>query len=708
MAIRTFGALSASVLAIAAHGTALAQNVATEGQAAEQGGLAEIIVTAEKRSESAQKTAAAVTAVSSEELVQKGVVDLRAVQTLVPSARFQQEGQSTQVFLRGVGSNLDFANVEQVVSFNFNGVYIPREGTSAPLFDIERVEVLPGPQGTLYGRNAVGGTVNAGFVKPKREASFNGVLEGGNFDLVHGTAVVNSPLGEHLAARIGVDYTHTKGYMKSGAEAKDDLAVRLGLLYDANTGFDVYLWGYFVDKSGTAPNLVNKGTDPATFAYSENTFLHSDPWDDTRTGALAPLAPFGQPKAESLYYKNYVAGSEINVDLGGVGTLTYIPSYFKLDTEYGYWLGGVPAHYKIGYDQTTHEMRVAGSSDNLKWIGGVYYYWMSVKQDVRVLPGTPYEGIYFNNSKGVKTGIAAFGQLTYSVSSNARIIVGGRYSSDKAEAAGISYLLQPYTFNRRFNRFDVKAGVEADIGDRSMAYATFQTGYTPGTYNPFPATVGNDNLVKPAKLTSFTAGVKNRFLDDRLQLNVEAYYYDYRDLYIQAFDQSKLFNPIFNAKKVEIYGLQADFKFKPTRADLLSMSVSYNHARNKDFITPEGQNFNGLSPAYAADWTVAAEYSHDFDIGSNGYLRAQADARYESPFYADFIHNLGTRQQSYVKSNASLTYYSNSGRWNLGAWVKNLTNEAVIAATAFAGIPGPATAYLEPPRTYGVRLGVNF
>jgi iron complex outermembrane receptor protein len=708
MAVRSIGILSASVLAIVAHGTAFAQTAGSTEQAAEQEGLGEIIVTAEKRSENVQKTAAAVTAVTGESLVEKGVVDLRAVQTLVPSARFQQEGQSTQVFLRGVGANLDFANVEQVVSLNFNGVYIPREGTSAPLFDIERIEVLPGPQGTLYGRNAVGGTVNASFVKPKKEASVSGVLEAGNFDLFHGTAILNAPLSENLSARLGVDYTHTSGYMTSGAEAKDDFAVRLGLLYDANNGFDAYLWGYFVDKSGTAPNLVNKGTDPATFAYSENAFLRPNPWDDTRTGALAPLAPFGQPSAGPLTYKNYVGGAEINIDVGDSATLTYIPSYFDLKLDYGYWLGGVPAFYDIAYEQTTHELRLSGESDKLKWIVGGYYYWMSVIQDVRVLPGTPFEGIYFNNSKGIKTGVAVFGQASYSISPSFRVILGGRYSSDKAEAAGISYLLQPYTFNRRFNRFDVKAGLEADVGPASMAYFTFQTGYTPGTYNPFPATPGNDNLVKPAKLSSFTAGIKNRFLDDRLQLNLEAYYYDYRDLYIQAFDQSQLFNPIFNAQKVEIYGVQADLKFKPSSADTLSFSVSYNHARNKDFTTPAGQNYNGLSPAYAADWTISADYSRDFDIGSHGYIRVQADARYESAFYADFLHNLGTRQQPYVKTNASLTYFSNSGRWNLGAWIKNITNEPVIAATAFAGIPGPATAYLEAPRTYGVRLGFNF
>ncbi|WP_158258063.1 TonB-dependent receptor [Sphingopyxis lindanitolerans] len=707
MAYRKFIVVAASMLALA-QGNAFAQEASTDAAATDESGLGDIVVTANKREENLQRTAAAVTAVSGDLLVEKGVTDLRGVQALVPSARFQQEGQSTQVFLRGIGSNLDFANVEQVVSFNFNGVYIPREGTSAPFFDIERIEVLPGPQGTLYGRNAVGGTVNVGFVKPKQEAEFSGVLEAGNYDLWHGTAVVNVPISDTLAARLGVDYTHTSGYQTSGAEAKDDLAVRLGLLYDADKGFNIYFWGYVVDKDGTAPNLVNKGFDPATGAYSENAFLHDNPWDDTRTGTLAAFAPFGQPRAEDLDYRNYVAGAEINIALSDTTTFTYIPSYLDLKLDYGYWLGGIPAHYDVAYEQTTHELRLSGDTDRLKWIAGLYYYHMSVDQDVRVLPGTPFEGIFFNNDKGIKEGFAAFGQATYSASDTFRVMAGGRYSSDHAEATGTSFTLQPYNFDRKFKRFDFKLGAEADLGASTMAYLTYQTGYTPGTYNPFPATPGNDNLVKPAKLSSITAGLKNRFLDDRLQLNLEAYYYDYRDLYIQAFDQSKLFNPIFNAEKVEIYGVQADLKFKPTTADLLSLSVSYNHARNKDFTTPDGQNFNGLSPAYAADWTLAAEYSRDIDVGSSGYVRLQGDGRYESSFYADFIHNLGTRQKPYVKLNASVTYFANSGRWNLGAWIKNITDEPVIAATAFAGIPGPATAYLEPPRTYGVRLGFNF
>jgi iron complex outermembrane receptor protein len=140
--------------------TALTARIALADAADSSEALAEITVTAEKQSQNLQKTAAAVTAISAETLLDAGVTDLRAAQKLVPSVRFQAEGNNTQVFIRGVGANLDQANVEPNVAFNFAGTYLPREATSAGFFDVEQFEVLPGPQGTLYGRSAIGGTIN--------------------------------------------------------------------------------------------------------------------------------------------------------------------------------------------------------------------------------------------------------------------------------------------------------------------------------------------------------------------------------------------------------------------------------------------------------------------------------------------------------------------------------------------------------------------
>jgi len=212
--------------------------------------------------------------------------------------------------------------------------------------------------------------------------------------------------------------------------------------------------------------------------------------------------------------------------------------------------------------------------------------------------------------------------------------------------------------------------------------------------------------VKPTDLIAFTGGYKTRLLDNSLQVNTEVYYYDYEDMEVQAYDINSPFNEIFNAQKIEIYGAQLDVLYAVTANARLNLNVGYSHARNEEFITPAGDDFSGLEPAYAPDWTVLAGYDQGFPVGS-GTLRARIDARFESEWFADYVHNPGTKQDDSWKADASLTYEA-PANWTLGVWIKNITNEAVLAATASAGIPGPATAYLESPRTFGLRATFDF
>ncbi|QUT04623.1 TonB-dependent receptor [Sphingobium phenoxybenzoativorans] len=698
----------ASLAAIVTPGTAFAQ--AGEEGAQSSGGIEDIVVTAQKRSENLQKTPAAVTALSPEVLTQAGVTDLRSVQALVPAARFQPEGNTTQVFLRGIGSNLDFASIEQSVSFNFNGIYIPREGTSAPLYDLERIEALPGPQGTLYGRSAIGGTVNVSFARPKHKTEISGVLEAGNYSLLHGTVVGNAPLTDTLAIRLAVDYIYHKGYMETGSDSKDTISARIGLLYEPNSDVSIYWWGYTAHKYGSTPNLVNKGLDPNTFTFSENAFLRDRPWDDLRPGALAGTAPFGQPTRSEQNYRNWVTGAEVNFNLSDDVKLTYIPGYFFLHSEVEpYWLGVIPAYKLDRYKEITQELRLSGNSGKLDWLLGLYGYRVTGRGQGRVLINTPLEFFSSNVLSNKLEGAAIFGQGTYSISDPLRVTIGGRLGTDRRRANGISLEDQvtPYAFRNTYKRFDYKVGVEFDVAPQIMLYATYQTGYQPGTYNETFATPTQTNAVKTATLDAISGGFKARFFDNKLQINNEVFFYTYKDLFMQQYDASKAYNQIFNAAKVTIPGNELDIVFQPTRDDQLKLNVSYIKARNKDFITPAGDNYNGFSTPYAADWTISGGYYHDFHFGS-GYLRAQGDARYESSFWSDFVHTPGVRQKAYVKANANITYYADNGGWSFGAWIKNITNEAVIAATAAAGIPGPATAYLEAPRTYGVRGTFNF
>ena len=329
--------------------------------AANNAGLEVITVTAQKVREDLQKTPAAVTAISGDVLVSAGVYDIRGVQNLMPSVRFMAENASTELYIRGVGSTLDLPNIEPPNAFNFNGVYIPREGTSVGLFDIDSVELLPGPQGTLYGRAALGGAVNVEFKRPTQELETSGLLEVGDYSLVHATVVQNLPVSEELALRGAFDYIQHDGYLQTGADSKDDYAGRLSAQYEPTDALDIYVWLHGAKKDGKSPNLVRRGFNGGTFNGNPNAFNTSDAWDDR----IDPGAPTASPQD----YENMVLGAQVDWDLGDA-TLTYIPGYFYLDWAADYWLENIPALLTAHYNQVTNELRLASNTDSQAAMAG--------------------------------------------------------------------------------------------------------------------------------------------------------------------------------------------------------------------------------------------------------------------------------------------------------------------------------------------------
>jgi iron complex outermembrane receptor protein len=674
---------------------------APDAEAAAAPTLEEITITSRKIEESQQSAPAAITALTGESLVQVGALDLRGAQNFVPSVRFQAENASTEIYVRGVGSTLDLPNIDPPTSFHFNGVYIPREGTSVGFFDLARLELLPGTQGTLYGRSSLGGVVDVSFNRPTREFETSAVLEAGNHSLLHGTFVQNVPLTQSLAVRAAVDFVDRDGYLATGADAANDVSGRLSAVYVPSEAVDLYWWANYSSRNGAPANLVRRGYNGGRFDGDPEAFDHGDPWDDRISS--------GAPNAGDQDYGNLVTGAELAVDLGGL-KLTYVPAYFHLDWNNEYWLENIPAYLSAKYDQITQELRLSSAPDaGVQWLAGLYAYRMTNAGDF-VVGGFPLTKIARNRLEGY----AAFGQATFAPAERTRVTVGARASFDGREGAGTTPFGQPFGADEDHDRLDWKLAVERDLAPASLLYATVQTGYQPGTYNPFPASAARSNLVRPAKLTAYTLGSKNRFLDERLQANVEVYYYDYRDLFVQSFNLNTALLTTFNAEQVEIYGSQFDLLFQAGANGRLNLSVGYLHARFEEFVVPRDidigtprRDYAGYQLQYAPDWTVSAGYQHDFPLGA-GYLRARADTRYESEFWGTFTHARGTRQPGYFKTDASLTYHSADEAWSAGLWVRNLENEAVLAATTTGQFGPYADAFIEPPRTYGARVTFRF
>jgi iron complex outermembrane recepter protein len=706
------------VLVAAAAGSLSAHNAAEAAEA--QGGIEEVVVTATKQVQNLQRTPAAITAIDSAAIVTAGVTDIRGAQNLVPSVRFQPQNAATEIYMRGVGSTIDLPNIESPTSLNFNGIYIPREVSAVPFFDMANIEVLPGPQGTLYGRGSLGGIVNATYARPTDANEGFITAEAGNYSLAHVTAVGNVTASDTLSFRAGVDYAKADGYLKSGANSTDNITARVSLTAKPSDTVEIYAWSVYSRRKGDSNNVVTVGVDPLTGNYSPGSFLRDDPWDDTRTpGMLAlpanpNLPPPSAPVALPTDGKTSLTGAEIAVKLGDA-TLTWIPSYLKADVDVAYFFGAYPTDKYDEAKQWTQELRLNGEIAGWTYLAGIYAY-SSKTSGTFTITGFPIAIVDENKLRGQ----ALFGQATHALTDRSRFTVGGRFSQDKRDGSGTYTGFQganfvvnvPYDYAEKFNHADFKVGAEFDATDSAMLYAAVQSGYQPGTFNTYPSVPTASNAVKSAKLVAVTAGAKSRWMDNRLQVNTEFFYYDYKDLFASAYNTVLNTTQTFNAQKVEIYGNQLDVLFRPTDADQLRLSIGYLHARNKKFELPDGTaNFNGLQLQYAPDWTISAGYHHDFQLGA-GFLRAQFNTRFESSYFSDFYHTPGGKQDSYTKTDASLTYYGADERWSVALWAKNLEDEAVFAATA-GGSSSPlqplaATTNLEPPRTYGVRVNYKF
>ncbi|WP_313805922.1 TonB-dependent receptor domain-containing protein [Sphingobium sp.] len=691
---------SAAALCAGAGMTPAAAQTTQRSASDDNGGLVDIIVTAEKRSVSSQRAAAAITAITSDEITARGIQNVLQVQNLVPALKLAQEGSTAVAFIRGVGVAINL-NTDPGVSVNFNGTNIPRDVTGATnMFDVERVEVLPGPQGTIYGRSASGGVINVDFKRPGKEMGGDFQVEYGNYDFVHLSGAIDLPASETARFRIAANYNKRDGYLSSGSGAEDDLGFRLSTVLEPTDRLSVFLWGSYIAHRGSFPNGVN---------YP---FLDPDhPYNDLQPAAYQAFGPV----SEGTFHQDvYLAGGQ--VDYKGDGfTLSYIPAYSRAKADTYYFYGGVPIVFDYSVDQQSNELKLATDpGSRLQVLGGLYQFRMSYKDFV---VGLPFGNVYdFPLSK--LYGVSAYAQFTYSLNPALRVVVGGRYSSTKRHAEvnenlGVGVPPQPFTFSKRYNRADWKAGIEADVGPASMAYATIQTGFNPGTFNTNPSVPGSKPGVDPTKLLSYTAGIKNRFFNNRVQFNVEGFYYDYRDLLVTAANVRTGVTQAYNAKKVEIYGMQVDTRYAPTSRTEFHASVGYLHAENKDFIFPDPSggadiDLTGLTPIYAPRWTINVGASQTIPLRSGAEIVLRADNHTESHAWAQFDHAPGTRTGSYSKTDLSISFSPAGKPFSLTGWVQNVENARQTSLAVSGGIPGPAAIVLARPRTYGVRMGFDF
>jgi iron complex outermembrane recepter protein len=739
--------------------------VAAAGQdlagAAEEGGMEEVIVTAQRREENLQKAALAVSAIAGETLTQQSVTQAVDLTRLFPALQIAPASSLTQIYLRGVGTFGANAFAEQGVAFNLDGAYLSRPAAPAALFyDLERIEVLKGPQGTLYGRNATGGAMNVITAKPKL-----GVTEGyvnaelGNYSAVKTSAAVNLATGERSALRFAGQYAARGGYFNDGYDDEDTKALRGQYRFDGDSVDVTAMIDYgHVGGQGIGGTIMpllagNRRLGP------------SDPAVIAAYVARPPTPPVPQIRARADGYQSndyFGALATIDWDLG-FATATFVPAYRKTDLDFLNYSGSFAIDVIEKSEQTSFEARLANQGDRLKWVLGAYWFDEQVSADQAFDQAS--NGTRINSALDT-TSYALFGEGTWSFTDRFRGTLGLRYTTDNKRQDTLARTL-PFvgfvppgppnfvpiildipttaTTDVDFSETTWKVGFEYDLAPQSLLYGTVATGFKSGILY---SAVGR-NYSDPESVTAYTLGSKNRFAGNRLQLNVEAFRWDYKDqqisrlgpVQVAATPAGPVFGPVFltsNAGAATIQGVETELLWQVSPAGLLSLNVQYLDATYDELryqaysvsgATPAincpitGTNLTGASAAArifdvdcsgrplvnAPDWTVNLGYEHRFDLGARGALTLGVDTRMESSRALSLDYLALSTQDDYRMSNARLGWEPASGRYTVTAFVNNLEDELVFSNS----LQSPAKAgvvynQLRPPRTYGLRASVRF
>jgi len=706
-------------------------------------GLNDIIVTANRRAQSVQTSSLAIEVLDADALSNAGVTRVADLQNAVPSLTSASSGQNISTYIRGVGSFATDANSDSSIAYNINGVFISRPaGVGAVFFDLERVEVLKGPQGTLYGRNASGGAINLITRRPGREMEADFGVDIGNYDLIRVNGAVGGPVSETLSVRAAGQYTRHDGYLSDGYNDQDDLSTRLSLLWEPSTAVSLFVVGEYMKLDGRGSAGAFRSSIQAQ---------PSDPWTGP-TEAPAPSA--AQIGPDDIRTDGFVdsriaaVSAQLDIDLD-FATLTFLPAYRDTRPNTLTYQPGFYFKTEETAKQQSYELRLGKDGDGLKWVVGAYYFDEDQTQDYTLL-ARPIQQNRVLTTLSTKA-YAFFGEATLSLTDSFRLIGGLRYSKDKKRQDGLSTAALPVpTTSNNFGRrtdddLSYRAGVEFDVGPRNMLYATLATGYKAGGF--FPSVLAPNNSFEPEKITAYTVGSRNRFLDNRLQVNFEAFYWEYDDKqerFLGVLPSGGTGLLTTNAGSATLYGANLDIVAR-LGAGTLRLNGEYLHTKYDSFVytavtAGPGAAF-GYSPfatscaigprvpvnpavatnvidcsdkvlPHAPKWTGSVRYDHPIELGNGDRIIPSAGMKFASSMYLspDFIGS--ARDNGYATFDADLTYEASKG-FSVTGWIRNIGNEAIYSGgyrypfsfpRQIGGDPTLFYADIRPPRTYGVTL----
>ncbi|MEK8026902.1 TonB-dependent receptor [Pseudaquabacterium rugosum] len=731
--------LLTGVLSVALPVAAQSADPAAEApKSAGQAKLQEVVVTATKVATPASKTPIALSVLGGDDLKAAGVVDARALSEVSPSLQISQNTGALQINIRGVQSLDTTEKGDPSNAFHVDGMYIGRpQAQFGALLDVQRVEVLRGPQGTLYGRNATGGAVNVITNKPGKKLGGTLSVELGNFHTRRAEGAVDIPVNEVLSLRAAASANKRDSYLKSdtgiGLEDQDEMAGRLhGLLtFSPRTSLLVTLESSRVNSNGFTPLPLSNfytGTPVHGSAAYPNDFV--DPVSLNPDGKDALTFPTGVPylRDTQRHLENNGLRTEFKHEMNGAD-LTYQLGYLKSRGAWdflGMFNGGSFYGQEAAFlaEQTSHELRLNSNRPGpFSWVVGAYVFDETIDRDTQ-FNTTFGNGFVFrlkylphvtNRSRAV------FGQTGYALSDKLKLVTGLRYTRDYKAVqdpfggGGLTIPVTPIDRSNSYTKITGKVGLDYDLDKNTFAYVSLSTGYKAGGFN------GDAQVppYEPESLTSLEGGVKTKALDGRLQISASAFAYDYRDLQLTSTVCADPANPsncnsrTVNAAKAKVHGLEVEGKLVASAAGVVDFGASLLRSRFGRYLPLDHP---GNAPTVVVDWsgqrldsspavTMRVGYRHTFTLASDALIEVGASARHSgsyllSAYGADYATRY--EQKAMTKFDANVTWRSPDDRYAVQGYIRNITDKVGVAAV----MPGAATT--TDPRTYGVRLTSNF
>ena len=704
--------------------------------------IEEVVVTAQKREQNVQDVGIAISAVTGEQMRQLGYTNAQQVTALAPGVHtVQPNGEANYaIAMRGVAANDFTTNVESPVAIYLDEVYISQmSGSGFMLFDMERVELLRGPQGTLYGRNATGGLAHFVTVKPSREMDGYAQLTLGSYDQVKFEGAVGGGLAEGISARVSVATHDNNGYVKNRLlderlNNANEWTGRVQVLFEPTDSFDALLnyrrseqdidTGFFEHVSANVSGVLTPNEVNEVLGYIDND-------GDVYEG------DYDRDGHNDLVTEGFTA--TLNWDFDNF-TLTSITDYSTVTRDYIEDSDASPVplfnfFLTTDAEQFSQEVRVNGSTDNMDWVAGVYYLDLSVddsngaETDPFIDPAgdTPDISGLDNPYETNTESWSVFGQVERQLSDNLTGILGARWIRDEKDHTfavnvvdfipgtvqrngnpNILAQLALYNGEREDDEFSVRAALNYDLSEDVMIYGSWNRGVKGGGYNspvfPLNPPLGYDDATMsydPEQLDAFEVGFKSRLADGLAIFNGAAYYYDYKDY--QAFQIIGLDTITTNAN-AESYGFELELQTTPTDGLDLILGMAYNDIEVSLGDGPKTTSVQ--SPKWNLNGLV--RYAWPF---ARGELAAQFDALYRSKHFFSLTGLETVEEDGYAIANASLSYTSADGGFTVTGFVHNLGDVQHLVQTFDLSGPdvfGMVEQYYNKPRWWGVSVAMNF